>query len=247
MLRYQEQEQQKQNLLTALKDCTDEQEFQQLQQDLFNLNKQMKQDKEEYEGKVSTALKSLSELEIDFAKLMASHVYNPDDVKAYAEQQGWIKPSNVVSKEGDQLANKQSKRKDEAKEPLIIGTFNFADYGFEMPKNAKGEPMSNDTSFEWDWNKNYIGRGWQPQFIKAITAKGYEHVVANASPQFKDWLAQFKEGQKAKAGQKIYENKRDFLNRFGIKPADADKIDFNFGSEESKGEAQAASHAKRRK
>ncbi|MGZ4928565.1 MAG: hypothetical protein ACXV76_09870 [Halobacteriota archaeon] len=201
----------------------------------------MKQDKEEYEGKVSTALKSLSELEIDFAKLMASQVYSPDEVKAYAEQKGWIKPSHALSKEGDQLANQEAKKKSkaEAKPALIIGTFNLADYGFEMPKKANGEPMSNETTFEWDWNKGYIGRGWQPQFIKAITSKGYEHVVAKASSQFKAWLGEYKEGQRAKAGQKIYENKREFLGRFGIKPADADKIELNL-------QAEAGSHTKRK-
>lgn len=246
MLRSQEQEQQKQNILSAMNGCTDQQEFQRLQQELFNLNVQIKKDKEEYEGKVSTALKSLSELQIDFAKLMASNVYSPDVVKEYAEQQGWIKTSPAISKEGDKLANEQAKKNDkEPKKPLIVGTFNFADYGFEMPKNVKGEPMGNETSLEWDWNRRYGGPSWQLKFIKAIKSKGYEHVLEKATPQFKDWVSQPKISKRG--GGNIYENKRDFLEAFAIKPADADKIDLNLGNEEGKGEAQAPSHTKKKK
>lgn len=248
MLRNQEQEQQeqqKQKILDALNECTDKQEFDRLQEQLFNLNVQIKTDKEEYEGKVSTALKSLSELKIEFSKLMASNVYSVDDVKAYAEEKGWINAAPMVSTQGDKLANAEAKKKtkSEPKESLIVGTFNFADYGFEMPKNAKGEPMGNETSLDWDFNKRYGGLSWQNKFIKAITSKGYEHVLEKSTPEFKDWVNTPKTSKRG--GGDIYENKRDFLASFGMKPADADKI--NFGAEEGKGEAQATSHTKKKK
>jgi hypothetical protein len=92
--------------------------------------------------------------------------------------------------------------KAEPKEPLIVGIFKCADYGFVMPKNVNGEPMGSDTELVWDFNKRYGSLSWQNKFIKAIISKGYEHVLEKATAESKEWID--------KASYAVWQRKLDY-------------------------------------
>lgn len=220
-----EQAEQRTNLLAQLAECVDEVQFLELQKQLLELNKSQKQAKEERANNVAKVFKDLTDLEIDFNELMASKVYSVEVVKAYAQSQGWLSTVETTT------STKEKKEKTTVeKAPLYIGVFQFADYGFTMPMKADGvTPMGHgETELNWDWNKRYGGLSWQQKFINAIIAKGYEAILEKATPEFKSWLMESVEGQGPAKGKKLFKNKREFLGMFDIKPADADKIVWDF-------------------
>lgn len=221
-----EQAEQRSNLLAQLAECVDDDKFLEIQKQLLELNKYQKQAKEERANNVAKVFKDLTDLEIDFNQLMASKVYSVEVVKAYADSQGWL--STVEEKTTTTKEKKETTT--EQKEPLYIGMFNFADYGFNMPMKADGKtPMGKgETDLNWDWNKRYGGLSWQQKFINAIIAKGYEQILEKATPEFKSWLMESVEGQGPAKGKQLFKNKREFLGMFDIKPADADKIVWEF-------------------
>jgi len=221
-----EQAEQRTNLLAQLAECVDDDKFLEIQKQLLELNKYQKQAKEERANNVAKVFKDLTDLEIDFNQLMASKVYSVEVVKAYADSQGWL--STVEEKTTSTKEKKETTT--EQKEPLYIGVFNFADYGFTMPFNKDGTKLmgNGETSLNWDWNKRYGGLSWQQKFINAIKTKGYEQILEKATPEFKSWLMEFKIGSGPAKDKEIFENKREFLKMFDIKPADADKIVFDF-------------------
>jgi hypothetical protein len=220
-----EQAEQRTNLLAQLAECVDEVQFLELQKQLLELNKSQKQAKEERANNVAKVFKDLTDLEIDFNQLMASKVYSVEVVKAYAQSQGWLSTVETTT------STKEKKEKTTVeKAPLYIGVFQFADYGFTMPMKADGvTPMGHgETELNWDWNKRYGGLSWQQKFINAIIAKGYEQILEKATPEFKSWLMESVEGQGPAKGKQLFKNKREFLGMFDIKPADADKIVWDF-------------------
>jgi len=220
-----EQAEQRTNLLAQLAECVDEVQFLELQKQLLELNKSQKQAKEERANNVAKVFKDLTDLEIDFNELMASKVYSVEVVKAYAQSQGWLSTVETTT------STKEKKEKTTVeKAPLYIGVFQFADYGFTMPMKADGvTPMGHgETELNWDWNKRYGGLSWQQKFINAIIAKGYEQILEKATPEFKSWLMESVEGQGPAKGKQLFKNKREFLGMFDIKPADADKIVWDF-------------------
>lgn len=204
----------KESLLSQLRDCLDEDQALEINRKIVQLNREKKQAQEERANNVAKLFNDLKQYEVDFNELMASRVYSPEVVMNYLEQNNISSPKKATSKGTSKQEDKESKKL------LTVGTFNLADYGFEAPN-------SNETEFTWQWNKRY-GPSWQSKFIRAIAEKGYEHVLDKATPEFKAWLMEYKEGQKRAAGKKIFENKREFLKTFGMKPADADKIELNF-------------------
>jgi hypothetical protein len=220
-----EQAEQRTNLLAQLAECVDEVQFLELQKQLLELNKSQKQAKEERANNVAKVFKDLTDLEIDFNELMTSKVYSVEVVKAYAQSQGWL--STVATTTS--TTEKKEKTKEE-KPALYIGVFQFADYGFTMPMKADGvTPMGHgETELNWDWNKRYGGLSWQQKFINAIIAKGYEQILEKATPEFKSWLMEYRIGSGPAKDKQIYENKREFLKQFDMKPAEADKIVWDF-------------------
>ncbi|MDD2820503.1 MAG: hypothetical protein PHW29_04495 [Flavobacterium sp.] len=219
-----EQAEQRSNLLAQLAECVDEAQFAEIQKQLLELNKNQKQAKEERATNVANIFKNIADLEIDFNELMASKVYSVDVVKAYAQSQGWLSTVETTS-------TKEKKEKTtEEKAPLYIGVFQFADYGFTMPFKKDGKTLmgNGETELNWDFNRRYGGLSWQQKFINAIVSKGYEHILEKATPEFKSWLMEFRMGSGPAKDKEIHENKREFLKMFDIKPADADKIVFDF-------------------
>lgn len=222
-----EQAEQRTNLLAQLAECVDEEQFLELQKQLLELNKSQKQAKEERANNVAKVFKDLTDLEIDFNELMASKVYSVDVVKAYADSQGWLKSVEVTEK-GTTTSTKQ--KSGEEVKPLYIGVFKFADYGFTMPFKKDGKSLMGDgeTELHWDYNKRYGGLSWQQKFINVIKAKGYQHILEVAEPEFKSWLMESVEGQGPAKGKQLFKNKREFLGLFDVKPADADSIVWDF-------------------
>lgn len=221
-----EQAEQRTNLLAQLAECVDEEQFLELQKQLLELNKSQKQAKEERANNVAKVFKDLTDLEIDFNELMASKVYSVEVVKAYADSQGWLKSVEVTEK-GTTTTKQKS---DEEVKPLYIGVFKFADYGFTMPYKKDGKSLMGDgeTELHWDYNKRYGGLSWQQKFINVIKAKGYQHILEVAEPEFKSWLMESVEGQGPAKGKQLFKNKREFLGLFDVKPADADSIVWDF-------------------
>jgi len=233
MLFTKDQQQQKEVILAQLRDCLDEEKALQFQSELINLNKQAKQAQDERAGKVDTVFKDLADLQVDFEELMKARIYFEEDVRAYAEKRQWITAHNY----GEQKSNTSKNEEKPKKPPVIVGVFKFEDYGFTMPLNNKGVAMSQATSLEWDFNKRYGPLGWEAKFIKSIKSKGWEHILSVASNEFKKWLFESKIATKGRsAGNKIFENKREFLTSFDITGNSSELDNFNLGIEEPKDE-----------
>jgi hypothetical protein len=218
----QEDKNKKADLLAKIGEALEDSEVAKLQSEIVKLNKKQKQATEQRGEFVTSIFKQITELKIEFKELIEGKVYNEDIVKAYAQEHGWIKEAKKTKT--------TSTKTGEEKEPLYVGTFKFSEYGFTMPKKKGKEELmgKGETELKWDWNKAYGGLAWQNKFIDAILAKGYVELVKKAekeSPDFIKWLNEFKVGEGPKAGQEIYEHKREFLKAFDIKPADADKIE----------------------
>jgi hypothetical protein len=215
-----EQQDEKVQLQQQLADCTDEAQAQEVMKKLLDLNRKKQETEKNRPILIDAVFKQVKELEIEFKDFMEKSVFSLDVVKAYAIEQGFVKA--VPAKGAKGTAKKKA--------PVIIGTFNFSDYGFTMPnKKDKNVPMGDgETSLVWDFHKRYGGLSWEQKFINAILEKGYEHVVSVASKEFQDWVETSVEGGGPKIGKQIFKNKREFLSAFDIKPAQADEITFTF-------------------
>lgn len=235
-------QQEKDSLLAQLRDCLDDDQALEIQKKIVQLNREERQAKEERENNIAKLFTDLVKNEVSFDELMGAQVYSPQVVLDYLQQHRLI-PSYASSSAQSHAGRASDKEGKADKKSLIVGTFSLADYGFEMPKNAKGQPMSDATEFVWDWNKRYGGLSWENKFIRLLAEKGYRHAFEKATPAFKLWLNDYKEGQKRAAGKKIYENKREFLKTFGMKPADADKIDLSFEVPEEEVIRESDEHA----
>ena len=219
-----EQQDEKVQLQQQLADCTDEAQAQEVMKKLLDLNRKQQDAIKNRPLAVEGVFKQVAELEIKFNEFMEKSVFSMDVVKAYAVAQEWVTaPKPAKGGSTTQVVEAPA-------EKLVVGTFQFADYGFTMPnKKDKNVPMGNgETSLEWDFNKRYGGLSWQQKFINAIIAKGYEDLISKITPEFKAWLQTSVVGQGPKKGQDIFLNKRDFLKIFDKKPAQADEITFNF-------------------
>ena len=103
------------------------------------------------------------------------------------------------------------------KTPLIVGTFKLADFGFDMPKNAKGDLMSTESEFTWDLNHRYGGRGWEQAFISAMLKEDVAKAEANFTPEFKAWLDETVTNDRGRYAKKpVFNNKSDFYSKFGV-------------------------------
>lgn len=222
-------EKQKQaDLLAKLALATTAEEFTAIQTELLELNiKKITAEKDRAEN-IKKVYSDLTALEISFAELMTQNLFSVETVKSWVQAQNWYVAPVVV--EATTSTKDKKEKSEEAVEPLYIGVFNFADYGFTMPFNKDGTKLmgNGETSLNWDWNKRYGGLSWQQKFINAIKTKGYEQILEKATPEFKSWLMEFKIGSGPAKDKEIFENKREFLKMFDIKPADADKIVFDF-------------------
>ena len=101
---------------------------------------------------------------------------------------------------------------------IAVGTFKLADYNFTHPKATEPE-------FVWEFGKRYGGLAWQNGAVAAITHKkgdtfggteALDAVLEKATPEFKSWLEEYREGQGPSKGKKIYDNKRAFYKYFGL-------------------------------
>ncbi len=178
-----------------------------------------KKAKEALSGEVHNIVQQIIALrrdhEISFAQLQNEMVdgeipFPKADVVAYCQAQGWMPSAGV-------RATKAPSAEKEQKDALVIGKFKLADYGFTMPKLKSGQPASNDTELEWDFNKRYGGKHWATPFINAIKAAGIEKASQHFSEDFKKWLNTTKTGTHGRyAGKTFYENKKDFYAEFGM-------------------------------
>lgn len=191
-----------------------------LASELANLRSEDKKAKEALSGEVHNIVQQLISLRRDhgitFAALQNEMVdgeipFPKADVLDYCQRQGWM-PS-VAPRAGKAKADKG----DDEKQPLIVGKFKLADFGFTMPKRVNGQPASNDTELEWDYNKRYGGRAWQTALINAIKAAGIEKAGEHFSEDFKKWLNNAKKATQGRyAGKDFYENKKNFYAEFGL-------------------------------
>jgi hypothetical protein len=223
-----EQQDEKAKLQQQIAGCTDDVQAMEIMKQLLDLNRKQQDAINNRPSAVAGVFKQVGELEIQFNEFMEKSVFSIEVVKAYAVAQEWVTaPKPAKGGTTTQVVEAPA-------EKLIVGTFQFADYGFTMPnKKSTTVPMGNgDTSLEWDFNKRYGGPSWQQKFINAIIAKGYQDVISKITPEFKAWLETSELGKGGpKNGIPIFKNKRDFLKAFDIKPAQADDIAFNFPEE----------------
>jgi hypothetical protein len=157
--------------------------------------------------------------------------FEPDTIRKYAMEHGIFSNSSN--------SNKTKIKEDKEHKPTLnVGTFQFADYGFTMPIKVSGEAASDATEFTWNWNQRFGGRNWENGMVRAIIEKGVDHFLSVASPAFKEWLKIGEEGQGPAKGRTIYQNKRDFLAKFGMAPKDADSYELKLDAVEPEGQAE---------
>lgn len=103
------------------------------------------------------------------------------------------------------------------KTPLIVGTFKLADFGFDMPKSAKGTAMSDATELKWDLNHRYGGRTWEQAFISFLLKSDVAKVEANFTPEFKTWLNETVTNDRGRYAKKpVFNNKSEFYSKFNV-------------------------------
>ncbi|AGX87981.1 hypothetical protein [Candidatus Symbiobacter mobilis] len=133
---------------------------------------------------------------------------------AYEIQMRMNPPKSAI--EEPEAESKKAKTK-VAKPELIVGTFWLSDYGFKMPTNSKGDPMSHATSLVWNANQRYGGRSWEQSFIATILQGGIDKAQRYFSDAFQAWLEETITNQKGRyAGKPVYNNKKDFYAKFGV-------------------------------
>lgn len=221
----------KADLIAKLGSCTTTEQFAEIQEQLLSLNVAENTAKQQRAESIDTIFKQIGALEITFTELLNAGVFSRDTVKTFADEQGWV---NTV-----QVAGASSTSTKKVKPELIVGTFNFEDYGFTMPKKPSGELQGKgETSLTWDWNKVYGGLSWQSKFISAIKAEGWKKLLEKETitNEFKKWL--FEDtvstgvGKGAVKGEKLYKNKREFLSWFGVEGTSKELDAFDLGIKE---------------
>lgn len=105
------------------------------------------------------------------------------------------------------------KKKNQRAAEVDFGLIPFADFGFKPAKTA-------DKALHFKVNKMY-GPTENGEFLKIVRAevmkKGAGILDKYMSDSFKAWIAEFKEGEGPKKGQKLYLNKRDFMSYWNLK------------------------------
>ena len=187
-----------------------------------------KQEAEALEQRISEVVKAVRGLNISFEKFVESKTaegetaFDLAQIKAYASKKRWIQEIAVTTESKEEAV-------EEEKAPIIVGTFKLADYDFVMPKKTGTEiPFSTATEFQWDFNRQYAGTGWELKFINAIVSKGLEDIQKHLTPEFKEWLEVCEVPTRGPySNSKIYKNKRKFYKKFGfdenMKPLKLDK------------------------
>lgn len=176
-----------------------------------------KQQEEAQAERIREAVAQVHGLKVSFEKFVETKSadgktpFDEAEIKAYAIKKGWGK-SAIAQQEAPAVTE------EEVKQPVIVGKFKLADYGFKMPtKKNTTTPLSTATEFEWDFNRQYAGTGWELKFINVLVERGLADLEQHMTKEFKEWLEVCTIPTKGPfTGKQIFKNKRKFYKRFGL-------------------------------
>lgn len=178
-----------------------------------------KQQEEAQAERIREAIAQVRGLKVSFEKFVETKLadgktaFEEAEIKDFAIKKGWIKSATAQHER-----TTEPEEEEEVKQPIIVGKFKLADYGFQMPtKKNTNIPLSTATEFEWDFNRQYAGTGWELKFISVLVEKGLADLEQHMTPEFKEWLEVSTTPTKGPySGKKIFKNKRKFYKRFGL-------------------------------
>ncbi len=176
-----------------------------------------KHQEEAQEERIREAVAQVHGLKVSFEKFVETRsaegnsAFEESQIKAYSIKKGWSKIATVKPET-------TAEPEEEEKQPIIVGKFKLADYGFKMPTRKKtNTPFSTATEFEWNFNRQYAGTSWELKFINILVEKGLDDLEKHLTKEFKDWLEVCTVPTKGPfSGKSIYKNKRKFYKRFGL-------------------------------